>query len=53
MTEYFTVKVPRTLTDKIIERVIKHDSYRNVSEFIMDSIRRRLDQLQTVNVTTL
>ena len=47
MTEYFTVKVPRVLTDKIIERAIKQDSYRNVSEFIMDSVRRRLDQLDS------
>jgi Arc/MetJ-type ribon-helix-helix transcriptional regulator len=45
MTEYSTVKVPRALTDKIIERAIKGDSYRTVSEFVMESIRRRLDQL--------
>jgi uncharacterized protein (DUF1778 family) len=45
MTEYFTIKVPRVLANQIEEVAIKNSSYRTVSEFVLESARRRLDDI--------
>jgi len=42
---YTSVKVPKVLADKIREVAIAEGVYRTVSEFVIDSARRRLDDL--------
>lgn len=44
--EYTSVKVPKILAEKISDVAIKHGIYRSVSEFMLDSARRRLDDLK-------
>ena len=44
--EYTSVKVPKVLAERISDMAIKHGIYRSVSEFILDSARRRLDDLK-------
>lgn len=39
MTEYVHVKIPKTIADKIKEL----KDYRNVSEFVIESVRLRLN----------
>lgn len=43
--EYTSVKVPRALANKIMEIAVKDGVYRSVSEFILDSARRRLEDI--------
>ena len=44
MTDYTSVKVPKTLADKITNSAIyKEWGFRSVSEFMIDSARRRIE----------
>ena len=44
MTEYTSVKVPKNLADKISNsKIFNENGYRSVSEFILDSARRRIE----------
>lgn len=42
-TEYTSVKVPKVLAEKIINKT-KDEGYRSVSEFVLESTRRRLEE---------
>ncbi len=42
--DYATVKVPAPLVKKI-ERVAEPNGYRSISEFVIESIRYRLDAI--------
>jgi Arc/MetJ-type ribon-helix-helix transcriptional regulator len=44
--EYTSVKVPKVLAEKISNVAIKNGIYRSVSEFMLDSARRRLDDMK-------
>lgn len=44
--QYTSVKVPKVLADKINKVAIKDGIYRSVYEFVLDSARRRLDDLR-------
>ena len=43
-TEYTSVKIPKVLAEKIKLTVVNKGEYRSVSEFVLDSIRRRLEK---------
>ena len=44
--KYASVKIPQGLADKIVELAIqKHGTYRTVSEFVIESSRRHLENL--------
>ena len=45
-TEYTSVKVPKILANKISSVAIKNGVYRSVSEFVLDSARRRLEDIE-------
>ena len=46
MGAYHNVKIPRVLADEI-ERVIRqYPGYRSVSEFVIDAIRRRIEEVK-------
>lgn len=45
-TEYTSVKVPKILAEKISNTAIRNGVYRSVSEFILDSARRRLEDIE-------
>jgi metal-responsive CopG/Arc/MetJ family transcriptional regulator len=47
-TEYTSVKIPKVLADRI-NQVAGQMGYRSVSEFVLDSTRRRLEQLSLKN----
>ena len=44
-TEYTSVKVPKILAEKIMNKT-KNEGYRSVSEFVLESTRRRLEDFQ-------
>jgi metal-responsive CopG/Arc/MetJ family transcriptional regulator len=49
---YTTVSIPLALM-KRIDQIIEKEGYRNRSDFILESIRRRLDELRTLKVEML
>ncbi|MCV0372754.1 MAG: ribbon-helix-helix domain-containing protein [Nitrosarchaeum sp.] len=44
-TEYTSVKVPKVLAEKIMNKT-KDQGYRSVSEFVLESTRRRLEEFE-------
>ena len=42
-TEYTSVKVPKVLAERINE-IVNREGFRSVSEFVLDSTRRRLEE---------
>ena len=42
---YTTVAIPKTLIGVIDEKIVGKQGYRNRSEFIIEAIRRRLDEM--------
>ncbi len=52
--KYASVKIPRGLADKIVaEAILKLCTYRTVSEFVIESARRQLENLAPVGQHTL
>jgi metal-responsive CopG/Arc/MetJ family transcriptional regulator len=49
---YTTVSIPLALMSRI-DQVLATEGYRNRSDFILESIRRRLDELKTPRVEAL
>ncbi len=50
--EYVYIKIPAELTAKVEREITKNDwGYRNRTEFIIDAIRRRLDELEKLRLT--
>ena len=47
-TEYTSVKVPKVLAERINE-IANREGYRSVSEFILESARRRLEEYKRSN----
>ena len=43
-TEYTSIKIPKTLSVKI-KKIIEREGFRSVSEFVLDSTRRRIDEI--------
>lgn len=43
--DYFSIKVPKALATQIAEIAVKNGSYRTVSEFVLESARRQLDNM--------
>lgn len=46
MTKYFTTKVPKGLANDIVELAVKKGSYSTVTEFVLESARRQLDNIK-------
>jgi metal-responsive CopG/Arc/MetJ family transcriptional regulator len=46
---YTTVSIPLALM-KRIDQLLEKEGYRNRSDFILESIRRRLDELKTQKI---
>ena len=47
MTDYTSVKVPKRITEMILECKEFHElGYRTISEFVLDATRRNLERLQ-------
>jgi len=44
--EYNHIKIPKAITEKIYELAINSGMYRNVSEFVIESTRIRLRDLE-------
>lgn len=45
MVEYFSIKVPKFLAQQIHKVAVENGSYRTVSEFVLESARRHLEQI--------
>jgi Arc/MetJ-type ribon-helix-helix transcriptional regulator len=45
MVQYFSIKVPKVLAEQITKVAIEKGSYRTVSEFVLESARRHLEQM--------
>lgn len=43
--EYAKVSIPRDMVERA-RRVLARHGYRSVSEFVIDSVRRRLEELE-------
>jgi hypothetical protein len=49
--KYASVKVPQGLADKVVEIAIQRKgTYRTVSEFVIDSPRRHLEDIEIIDV---
>lgn len=48
MSDYTSVQVPKVLAEKI-KRKMAGQGYRTVSEFVIDAVRRRLDEITDQN----
>ena len=52
--KYSSIKIPRGLADKIVaEAIQKLGTYRTVSEFVIESARRQLENLRPADQPTL
>lgn len=52
--KYATVKIPQPIANKIVEIAVqKHQTYRTVSEFVIESARRHLERIEPAKVTGL
>lgn len=49
MSDYTSVQIPKVLTDKVKQKMAKQ-GYRTVSEFVIDAVRRRLDEITDQNL---
>ena len=49
MSDYTSVQIPKVLADKI-KRKMAAQGYRTVSEFVIDAVRRRLDEIAHQNL---
>jgi metal-responsive CopG/Arc/MetJ family transcriptional regulator len=47
--DYNTASIPLALM-KRIDQIIEKEGYRNRSDFILESLRRRLDELKTQKI---
>lgn len=51
MSNFFSLKVPKVLSDRA-QPILEREGYRSFSEFVLDSARRRLDQIKEQNTRT-
>jgi hypothetical protein len=53
-TKYATVKIPQPIADKIVEIAVQRlQTYRTVSEFVIESTRQHLERIEPAKVTGL
>lgn len=45
MTEYTSVKLPKAIAQRV-NKAIEEQGYRSMSDFVIDSTRRRLEELR-------
>lgn len=44
--EYTTIKVPKSLMDYVDKKIVGKLGYRNRSEFVIEAIRRRIEEVE-------